>query len=308
MLGYFVRRAHEALTSVRDAFLPRPHGVFASETISELPLEPATVRKTAGVLRLSELGARQVQVISPNLFDDHNVLARSLRQALETGSRLWVLTVFDHATHTALEAKFGHHLVALGPEASDGRRAYGITPEHVASWLLIEFPGYAWLFEGVDAASLPHRILARLTELMVPVRQRSKIARLLRNPRTYVYLAVFVYSSLRALPVVFVKEFHGSLFVLWSIDILTAIPYTWGIIAMISGATRRIRMAGTFVTMATFVAPYVYFGMCGRDYPPFVILIISLLIVGSVGIEWANYRQERLLERRYAAEVPRTFV
>ncbi len=307
MLGSFVRRAHEVLVSVRDAFLPRPHGVFTSETIAELPLDPAKVRKTAGVLRLSELGARQVQVISPDLFDDHNALATSLRQALESGSRLWVITIADSAIHARLDAKFGRHLVALGPQSTDGRRAYGITPEHVASWLLIEFPGYAWLFEGIDAASLSHRILARLAELMVPVRQRSKIARLLRNPRTYVYLAVFVYSSLRALPVMFVKEFHGSLLMLWSIDIITAIPYTWGIIAMISGATRRIRMAGTLVTMATFMAPYVYFGLCGRNYPPYVILIIALLIAGSLGIEWANYRQERSLERRYAAEVPRTF-
>jgi molecular chaperone GrpE len=34
---------------------------------------------------------------------------------------------------------------------------------------------------------------------------------------------IFAYSAVRALPLVFVREFHGSILVLWSIDVLTAL-------------------------------------------------------------------------------------
>ena len=40
------------------------------------------------------------------------------------------------------------------------------------------------------------------------------------------YVVVFIYSSLRALPVAFVPGFRGQWWVLWLIDILTTVPYT----------------------------------------------------------------------------------
>lgn len=116
------------------------------------------------------------------------------------------------------------------------------------------------------------------------------------------YLVVFVYSALRALPLVFVPEFHGSIVVLWLIDVVTAIPYTWGLIAMVTGATRAVRLAGAATAIVTFVAPYVYFWTHGEHYPAHVLAVIAALIGFGLWIEIRKFRQERSLERRYSAD------
>ena len=58
MIGSIYFRARKFLTLVRDTFLPRPGNLFALPIMSEMTFDPITVRKTAGVLRLSELGQR----------------------------------------------------------------------------------------------------------------------------------------------------------------------------------------------------------------------------------------------------------
>ncbi|HMR49865.1 MAG TPA: hypothetical protein PKE40_11350 [Arachnia sp.] len=301
MLGNVVRRTHEVLISLRDAFLTQPHAVFTMDTLTELPLTPTKVREAAHVQRLAELGPREIREIAADKLLDPARLAPTARRALEAGRRLWVVDIRDGATLVRLEEAMPGALTPLGPATAEGRRAYGITPAEATRRLLSTHPEQASVFEGADATSFPHDILATLSTLSVPVRHRSAASRLIRNPRLYVYLAVFVYSALRALPVVFVKEFEGSLLVLWSIDVLTAIPYTWGVMAMVTGSRIRTRILGTITTVVTFVTPYVYFALNGRNYPPYVIVVIAAMILAGLGLEVAKYRQERALERRYAA-------
>lgn len=70
--------------------------------------------------------------------------------------------------------------------------------------------------------------------------------------------------------------------------------------AMFAGRSRLIRALGTLTAVATFIAPYVYFGLYGRDYPPYVIVVIAALVLSGVGFEvWKAYREKRLA-RRYA--------
>lgn len=211
----------------------------------------------------------------------------------------------DETTRITLETDFSGSLVPLGPTISDGRRAYGIAPVDVARWLLLTRPEQAPAFRGMDADGLPREILARLADLRISVLRRPPLARLLRNPRLWVYVVVVVYSALRALPVALVKEFHGSIVVLWSIDILTAIPYAWGVLTMVTGGTRRLRLAGALTAVVTFVAPYVYFGLHGHDYPPYVIVGIAAMVLSGVGLEaWKLHRESRL-ECRYETAVSR---
>lgn len=304
MLGTVVRRAHEIFISLRDAFLTQPHAVFTMDALTGLPLEPSRVRDAAHVQRLAELGPREIREIAVGKLLDPQQLAPTARRALEAGRRLWVVDVGDEATLARLEEAMPGALVPLGPPTPDGRRAYGITPADATRRLLSAHPGRATVFEGVDATAFPHDVLATLSAHAVPVRHRSAVSRVIRNPRLYVYLVVFVYSALRTLPVVFVKEFEGSLLVLWSIDVFTAIPYTWGVMAMVTGSRVRIRVLGTITTVVTFVAPYVYFALHGRNYPPYVIVVIAVMILAGLGLEVAKYRQERGLERRYAASTP----
>ena len=115
------------------------------------------------------------------------------------------------------------------------------------------------------------------------------------DPKVLAYLVVITYSSLRVLPVSLVKEFHGSLLVLWTMDIATAIPYTWGVLAMFTAKRRWVRMVGTFTTAITFAAPYVYFAMTGRDYPTYVIVIVILFIISGFLVEGTKYLRERYL-------------
>lgn len=288
---------------MRDAVLARSRSVFALETIAELPLDPVSVRRVAQVHRLAELGPRDVREVTSDLLLDPAVLAAAVRESLESGCRLWVLAI-DETTRLVPETQFIGDLTPLGPSVSDGRRVYGIAPVEVARRLLLAHPEHASVFNEMNADGLPQDVLARLADLRITVRRRSPLARLLRNPRLWIYLVVFVYSALRALPVALVKEFHGSIVVLWAIDIITAIPYAWGILALVAGRTRRIRFLGAVTGVVTFVAPYVYFGLHGHDYPPHVIVVIAAMVLGGVGLETWKFHRESRLGRRYEAAAP----
>lgn len=148
---------------------------------------------------------------------------------------------------------------------------------------------------GVDTLRCSSRAAWALRRSGVEAVQRSRTLRLLRNPVTLAYLLVFVYSSLRAIPVAFVPGFHGQVWVLWTIDVLTAVPYTWGLVQMVAGRRIRYRLLGLATTLITFMAPYVYFWTKGRDYPPEVIMTVVAMIVGSAGIEALRWWRERLI-------------
>jgi len=148
---------------------------------------------------------------------------------------------------------------------------------------------------GVDTLRCSSRAIVALQRSGVEVVPRSRALRLLWNPVALAYLVVFVYSSLRAIPVAFVPGFHGQVWVLWTIDILTAIPYTWGLVEMVAGRRIRYRLLGLATTLVSFLAPYVYFWITGRDYPPWVITVVMAMIVGSAGLEALRWWRERLI-------------
>ena len=110
----------------------------------------------------------------------------------------------------------------------------------------------ARLLDDTDTLVMDSANLNALREAGTNLIERHPIQRFLANPKTLAYLVVFVYSSLRALPVVFVPGFVGNVWILWTIDIVTAIPYTWGIVELFAGRTlfpqnnRAHRHAGYF--------------------------------------------------------------
>ena len=147
---------------------------------------------------------------------------------------------------------------------------------------------------------MPKHALAVLPD-SAPVHRVGWLRRALMQPSFPVYLIVFVYSSLRVLPVAFVSQFHGSLLVLWLIDVITAVPYTWGVLAMLFARKRGMRLLATATTITTFVGPYVYFWLNGSGYPIYVPIIIAALTVLSVLLEISKYQQEQRLRRSYCA-------
>lgn len=97
--------------------------------------------------------------------------------------------------------------------------------------------------------------------------ERVGFLKLCRNPKFIAYVVVLVYSMARAVPVMYVPHFRGDWRILWAIDMITAIPYTWGLIEMVAGQKLWHRIVGAATAAVTFLAPYVYFLMYGRHAP-----------------------------------------
>lgn len=148
---------------------------------------------------------------------------------------------------------------------------------------------FDWV-ESVTISSKNYRALKASGAKIIP---SSKAYRMLRSPKFWAYAVVFIYSSLRALPVTFVKHFHGNLWILWGMDVITAIPYTWGLLAFVTAHKLWVRYTGLLVTLVTFISPYVYFWTHGRGYPPGVNAVVIGMIAFAFLYELRNYLRDR---------------
>ena len=148
---------------------------------------------------------------------------------------------------------------------------------------------FDWV-ESVTISSKNYRALKASGAKIIP---SSKAYRMLRSPKFWAYAVVFIYSSLRALPVTFVKNFHGNLWILWGMDVVTAIPYTWGLLAFVTAHKFWVRYTGLLVTLVTFISPYVYFWTHGRGYPAGVNAIVIGMIAFAFLYELRNYLRDR---------------
>ena len=298
------------------------------------PLDAAQIRDLAGMARCGDLTVRQVATPSvlsdlasttaADLLAPDDVgwrLGHSLEHALEHGVRLWLCEV-DRDAPGRISAVLGEdlvHVVSVGPwpdggvgsdgaDEPDDTAVIAISPLKLVLSLAERSEAsrdyLRKVLEGVDTLRCPHRAIAALRAAGVAVMERAATIRLARNPVALAYIVVFIYSSLRALPVVFVPGFRGRWWVLWLIDILTAIPYTWGIVEMVAGRRLRWRLVGLATTLFTFLAPYVYFWIHGRDSPPGVLAIVVAMIVGSAGLEAARWWRDRVIVRGLEEAAP----
>ncbi|MBS5948061.1 hypothetical protein QP400_09710 [Winkia sp. UMB3158] len=263
----------------------------------DLILWPRQVRLAAGVERLGDLRDKHVRemthVPDPRELEERELIMETLRDSVRKRERLWLLTMTDAqigAWKTWVDASLLHE---LGPKQS--AREHEVTPIGIAPRLLIDFLlerrtkadklFLTGALHGLDSLLISARAAKQLQQLGIQLQPRSVLVRLFTNAKFLAYLVVLAYSALRVLPVMFVREFEGSLVMLWAIDLLTAIPYTWGLLTMVTAPRFAKRMLGMVVTIATFMAPYVYFGLHGRGYPPHVIGIIAMLIMGTFALE-----------------------
>lgn len=148
-------------------------------------------------------------------------------------------------------------------------------------------------FDWVESVSISSKNYKVLKEAGIRIIPSSKAYRMVRSPKFWAYAVVFLYSSLRALPVMFVKSFHGNLWILWGMDVITAIPYTWGLLAFVTAHRFWVRYLGLLVTLITFISPYVYFWTHGRDYPLGVNAIVVSMIVAAFLYEARNFFRDR---------------
>ena len=319
--GPLARRRRIDAARIRELAGVTRCGDLGVRQVVELPALADLATTTASQLRLPDGAGWRI--------------GQALGHAIEQGVRLWLCEVTAEAVPLISRAIGDDliHIVSLpepiavpaadGSDGSDGSAAPEAEPENkpdvpaTASpapdgTVVIALSPLALLMAltdgdddsrrylrtvlaGVDTLRCSSRAIVALQRSGVEVVPRSRALRLLWNPVALAYLLVFVYSSLRAIPVAFVPGFHGQVWVLWTIDILTAIPYTWGLVEMVAGRRIRYRLLGLATTLVSFLAPYVYFWITGRDYPPWVITVVMAMIVGSAGLEALRWWRERLI-------------
>lgn len=148
-------------------------------------------------------------------------------------------------------------------------------------------------FVGAESATISSRNYRTLREAGARLVPSTRLYRALHSPTFWAYVVVFGYSALRALPVTFVPHFHGSVALLWTMDVVTAIPYTWGLVAFFTAHKAWLRAVGFAVTLITFIAPYIYFWTHGRGYPWGVNAVVVAMIAGALLYESFNYLRDR---------------
>lgn len=302
--------------------------------VSQYALDPVVICRSAGLHRVSELGrgcTRDVswlfslpeQSLDQFLATDEGErflgqLRADLQQALKVwlggGSReeaerfsrmLGTGNVLDTAQYPE-GRDYPQRLVGAiltCEQEEDTKIPWMLDPENLVEALIERWEDLSvhsrqrirHAFLGIDATHLPPKIASGLKTCGIIQTRRSHLTKWLTDPKVLAYLVVIIYSSLRVLPVSLVKEFHGSLLVLWTMDIVTAIPYTWGVLAMFTAKRQSVRIIGTLTTAITFAAPYVYFAMTGKDYPTYVIVIVILFIISGFFVEGSKYLRERYL-------------
>lgn len=294
-------------------------------------LDPQAVIDISGVARLSELNAKNVVTIDSlrslahtntqdfyAIDDAAEALGTALRMAISSRQLLWFSSLPESDVKKVQNILGGDIVHVVGLELAvdklDGstlelptalkQRGEPLVPiaispsELVQAWAhgsLEQQKLLAYLLEGTNTLVMQQKDLQALRKVGTKLIERNPVWRLLYNPKVLAYLVVMVYSSLRALPVVFVPGFHGNVWVLWSIDIITAIPYTWGIVEMITGRSFGRRMLGLLITLVTFVSPYVYFWANGRDYPMWVTIFVIALIVAACAVEYVRWLRDRAI-------------
>ena len=303
--------------------------------VSEYAVDPVVLCRGAGLHRVSELGRGCTRDVSwlfslpEQTFDQFLATQEGerflgqLRADLQRALSIWIGggsrseaaflsrllgtgRIVDTA-HYPDGMEYRERLVSSIPSGEhpekDVRRPWMLDPHNLVGAIIDRWEDLHPLtrqrirqaFLGIDATHLPPEISGALRACGIKQTRRSRLAKWFTDPKVLAYLVVITYSSLRVLPVTLVKEFHGSLLVLWTMDIATAIPYTWGVLAMFTAKRTWVRIVGTFTTAITFAAPYVYFAMTGKDYPTYVIVIVVLFIISGFLVEGSKYLRERYL-------------
>lgn len=318
--NYLVSEKDNRRSACRYIHASKKGGILSLPTAQHFSLNPQVIKAAAGVNRLSDLKSREVIEVSglasvlldgetadigrSNKLDATRLLYASiLRHSLDQGHKLWLLNT-DKYLLRSLELLVGKEQIhRLGEETEymgPPTIPVAINPQDVVKAAFADKTDFGVMKQqylreelpGVNTKHLSNELKAILIENEIEVKEESKMKRLLTNRRALAYTAIIGYSSLRALPVAGVEEFHGSVPLLWGIDVGTAVPYTWGLIETVAAKKTSRRVTGGVVAAGSFVAPYAYFWAEGQDYPPYVNAIAGGLIGLATTLEISKVRRD----------------
>ena len=275
--------------------------------------DAATIIKVSGVDRAGDLTTRIVENpgaladIAAEGFSPHSAaghaLSHELHDAIQRRVRLWIAEIpteqlprlheamGEGVIHEAGQPRDGHTPIALSPLAL--LEAWADGTDEQREFMRVAMAGLDTLTTSSHATHASRAVGASIIE-------RSAFLRLCRNPKFIAYVVVLVYSMARAVPVMYVPHFRGDWRILWAIDMITAIPYTWGLIEMVAGQKLWHRVVGAATAAVTFLAPYVYFLMYGRHAPLGVWTAIALIFFGGIFLEVFRYQRDRAVKKGLA--------
>ena len=248
--------------------------------------DAATIIKVSGVDRAGDLTTRIVE--NPGALAD--IAAEGFSPHSAAGHAL----SHEGVIHEAGQPRDGHTPVALSPLELLERWAAGTDEQR--EFMRVAMAGLDTLTTSSHATHASRAVGASIIE-------RSAFLRLCRNPKFIAYVVVLVYSMARAVPVMYVPHFRGDWRILWAIDMITAIPYTWGLIEMVAGQKLWHRIVGAATAAVTFIAPYVYFLMYGRHAPPGVWTAIACIFFGGIFLEVFRYQRDRAVKKGLAEQL-----
>ena len=290
----------------------------------DFALNPDVLVELSGADRIGTLSSTSVMEVDALSHADEDefstameMIGAALRTSIERRTSLW-LGIVDVEHLDTVRCVFGDSAQVAG-EPSDVPDHWklrlpsaitvvplAVSPTRFLKRCLAENSGLKDFahrhLEGLDTKRTTHERVLMLRESHVPVYDRTLAFRLAHSPVVWAYITVLVYSIFRALPVVFVPHFHGNIWVLWALDVVGAIPYTWGVIAMFTARKVLVRIVALLVAVITFMAPYVYFWSHGHGYPLLVNLVVGAFIASAILLETyrgiRDRRVRRLVEAR----------
>lgn len=275
--------------------------------------DAATIISVSGVDRAGDLTTRIVERpgaltdIAAEGFSPHSAaghaLSHELHDAIQRRVRLWLADIPTDQLPRLREA-LGPELIHEAGVPSGGRTPIALSPlALLEAWAEGTDEQRAFMrvaMAGLDTLSTASHATRAARSVGASIIERSVLLKLCRNPKFIAYVVVFVYSMARAVPVMFVPHFRGDWRILWLIDMVTAIPYTWGLIEMVAGQKLWHRIVGAVTASITFLAPYVYFLMYGRHAPPGIWLAIACIFFGGIFLEVFRYQRDRAVKKGLA--------
>ncbi len=273
----------------------------------------ATIIAISGVDRAGDLTTRIVEVpgslsdIAAEGFSPHSpaghALSHELHDAIQRRVRLWIADIPTRDLPRLRDA-LGADIIHEAGVACDGYTPVAMSPlellEHWASGSDEQREFMRVAMAGLDTLTTSSHATHASRAVGASIIERASFLKLCRNPKFIAYVVVLVYSMARAVPVMYVPHFRGDWRILWAIDMITAIPYTWGLIEMVAGQKLWHRIVGAATAAITFLAPYVYFLMYGRHAPPGVWTAIACIFFGGIFLEVFRYRRDRAVKKGLA--------
>lgn len=249
---YLLSEGGARRSACRYIHADKKDGIMSLPTAEHFSLDPKVIRDVAGVPRLSDLRHKDVIEVSglasiqldadaapggrrEELDVTRLLYASIIRHSLDEGHKLWLLNI-DEKLLRSLEILIGRDQVHRAGEAHQymgpSTVPVAINPQEVVRAAFADKTDFGhmkrqYLLEslpGVKSKHLPKDIKEILTDHNIPYDEDSKLRHLLTNRRAMAYAAIIGYSSARALPAGAVEEFEGSVPVLWTIDVATAVP------------------------------------------------------------------------------------